>query len=299
MSIPTFGWVISPSAKDLDGAKTLHEENERFIRRLEGSFDTIWVEDHFQWDERPVVECWTDLVYLSAKFPNFNFGPLVLGQSYRNPALTAKMFATLDWLTGGRMIAGIGAGWKEDEYHSYGWEFPSASTRIAQLEEMVQIFRAMWSHSPATFEGDHYTVKDAYCEPLPDPHPPLLIAGGGEKLTLRVVAKYADWMNVGLCDSETFKTKLEALRGHCHDVGREYDEIKKTYFGFVSIKEEEEEPLDRGGLYILQGTPDSVEEEFKEFINLGVEHFMIRFVDFPSTEGLDLFLERVMPRLIG
>jgi alkanesulfonate monooxygenase SsuD/methylene tetrahydromethanopterin reductase-like flavin-dependent oxidoreductase (luciferase family) len=297
MSKPTFGWVISPSAKDSTGANTLHNDNESFIRRLEGSFDTLWVEDHFQWDDRPVVECWTNLVYLSAKFPDFNFGPLVMGQSYRNPALTAKMFATLDWLTGGKIIAGIGAGWKEDEYHSYGWPFPSASTRIEQLEEVVQIFRAMWSNSPASFEGAHYTINEAYCEPLPVPHPPLLIAGGGEKLTLKVVAKYADWMNVPFVDADTYKNKLAVLKGHCDDIGRDYEEIKKTYYAFVSIKEEEEESRDRTGLHFVQGTPDSVEKEFKEFINLGVEHFMIKFIDFPSKEGVELFLERVMPRL--
>jgi alkanesulfonate monooxygenase SsuD/methylene tetrahydromethanopterin reductase-like flavin-dependent oxidoreductase (luciferase family) len=297
MSKITFGWVLSPSTKDSDGARTLHHENEIFIQRLEGSFDTIWVEDHFQWNDRPVVECWTNLVYLSAKYPNFNFGPLVMGQSYRNPALTAKMFATLDWLTGGRMIAGIGAGWKEDEYHSYGWPFPPASSRIGQLEEVVQIFRAMWSSSPATFEGEYYSIKEAYCEPLPDPHPPLLIAGGGERLTLKVVAKYADWMNVGFCDAGTFKTKLEVLKGHCEDVGRDYEEIKKTYFGFVSVTEEEQEPLDRAGLHIVQGTPDVVEAELKDFIELGVEHFMIRYVDFPSLDGAELFLQHVMPKL--
>jgi alkanesulfonate monooxygenase SsuD/methylene tetrahydromethanopterin reductase-like flavin-dependent oxidoreductase (luciferase family) len=261
-------------------------------------FDTIWVEDHFQWDERPVIECWTTLVYLSAKYPGFHFGPLVMGQSYRNPALTAKMFATLDWLTDGRLIAGIGAGWKEDEYHSYGWPFPSASTRIAKLGEVAQIIRAMWNQSPATFEGEYYSIKEAYCEPQPDPQPPLLIAGGGEKLTLRVVARFADWMNVGFCNAETYQSKLAALKGHCQDVGRDYDQIKKTYFGFVSLKEEEQESLDRGGLHIVQGTPGDVEDEFRDFIDLGVEHFMLRFVDFPSMEGLDLFLEQVLPRLI-
>jgi len=299
MSKPTFGWVISAAAVDASGSATLHAENDKFIQRLQGSFDTIWVEDHFQWDDRPVVECWTNLVYLSAKYPDFSFGPLVMGQSYRNPAIIAKMFATLQWLTGGRLIAGIGAGWKVDEYHSYGWPFPTASVRIAQLEETVQIIRAMWEQSPASFEGEHYSIKDAYCEPHPDPAPPLLIAGGGEKLTLRVVAKYADWMNVGFCNAETYKTKLDALRGHCDDIGRDYDGIKKTYYGFVSVKEEKAEPLDRSGLHFVQGTPDEVESDFREFIDLGVEHFMMRFVDFPAMEGLELFLEKVMPGLTG
>lgn len=299
MSDLTFGWVITPTAKDSQQVKTLHQVNQRFIQRLEGHFDTIWVEDHFQWKDRPVIECWTNLVYLAGQFTKFKFGPLVMGQSYRNPALTAKMFATLDWLTDGRLIAGIGAGWKDDEYHSYGWPFPSAATRIAQLEEVVQIFRAMWSQSPATFEGKYYQVKEAYCEPRPDPHPPLLIAGAGEKLTLRVVAKHADWMNVPFIDATAFEGKLEALERHCQDVDRDYAEIKKTYYGLVSIAEEEAEPIDRHGLHYIQGTPDAVLAELKEFVELGVEHFMIKFVDFPSMVGLELFLEHVMPGLIG
>jgi alkanesulfonate monooxygenase SsuD/methylene tetrahydromethanopterin reductase-like flavin-dependent oxidoreductase (luciferase family) len=297
MSKTSFGWVITPNARDAEGAKALHENNDVFIERIKGIFDTLWVEDHFQWDDYPVVECWTALVYYAARHSEFQFGPLVLGQSYRNPALVAKMFATLHWLTDGRLIAGIGAGWKEDEYLSYGWPFPSASVRIAELEEAVQIIRAMWSQSPASFEGKHYSIKDAYCEPRPDPPPPLLVAGGGEKLTLRVVAKYADWMNVGFCNSENFARKLEVLKEHCQDVGRDYDEIKKTYYGLFSITEEISDPIQREDLHFIQGTPAEVTKELKEFLELGAEHIMMKFIDFPATEGLDLFLSEVYPNL--
>jgi alkanesulfonate monooxygenase SsuD/methylene tetrahydromethanopterin reductase-like flavin-dependent oxidoreductase (luciferase family) len=297
MPKPSFGWVITPNARDAEGAKTLHENNDVFIHRLRGVFDTLWVEDHFQWDHYPVVECWTALVYYAARYPDFQFGPLVFGQSYRNPALVAKMLATLHWLTNGRLIAGIGAGWKEDEYLSYGWPYPSARERITQLEEAVQIIQAMWSQSPASFQGKHYSIKDAYCEPRPDPLPPLLIAGGGEKLTLRVAAKFADWMNVAFCDSKTYKRKLDALKGHCQDVGREYDDIKKSYYGFFSIKTEPVKPIERDDLYFIQGTPTEVVKELKRFIELGVEHIMIKFIDFPSTEGMELFLNEVYPNL--
>jgi alkanesulfonate monooxygenase SsuD/methylene tetrahydromethanopterin reductase-like flavin-dependent oxidoreductase (luciferase family) len=297
MSKPTFGWVITPNARDAEGAKALHENNDLFIKRIKGNFNTIWVEDHFQWDDYPVVECWTALVYYAARHPDFRFGPLVFGQSYRNPALVAKMFATLHWLTDGRLIAGIGAGWKEDEYLSYGWPFSSDSVRIAELEEAVQIICTMWSQSPATFEGKYYSIKDAYCEPKPDPPPPLLVAGGGEKLTLRVVAKYADWMNVGFCDSSTYKRKLEALKGHCIEVGRDFNEITKTYYGFFSITPETTDPIERGDLHIIQGTTTEVVKKVKEFIDLGVEHIMMKFIDFPSTVGLDLFLSEVYPNL--
>jgi alkanesulfonate monooxygenase SsuD/methylene tetrahydromethanopterin reductase-like flavin-dependent oxidoreductase (luciferase family) len=297
MSKPSLGWVISPSARSSEGAKTLHKNNDFFIRQLKGKFDILWVEDHFQWDHYPVIECWTALAYYAARYPDFRFGPLVFGQSYRNPALIAKMFASLHWLTDGRLIAGIGAGWKKDEYLSYGWSYPPASERIAQLDEAVQIIRLMWSQSPASFEGAYYSIREAYCEPRPIPIPPLLIAGGGEKLTLRVVAKYADWMNVGFCDAHTYKRKLDALKTHCHDVGRDYDDIKKTYYGFFSIKPEKTEPVHRDDLYLIQGTPPEIVKELKEFLALGVEHIMIKFIDFPSTNGLDLFLNDVYPNL--
>ncbi len=294
MPAPTFGWVITPSARD---ASALHQDNRRFIERVRGAFDTIWVEDHFQWNDRPLVECWTAMSYLAAQHPDFRFGSLVLGQSYRNSALTAKMMATLHWLTGGRTIAGIGAGWKQDEYDAYGWPFPDARTRIEQLEDAVNIIRAMWTQSPANYTGKHYAIKDAYCEPRPDPPPPLLIAGGGEKLTLRVVARYADWMNVPFVTIETFARKLDALKRHCADVGRDYDAIKKTYYGFVDISRDGQRRDRRDDLHVVRGTPDRVAAELQQFVDLGVEHFILRFTDFPRMDGLDLFLSEVMPGL--
>jgi len=301
----TFGWVITPAARDAAGADTLHDNNRRFIERIRRSFgsaqdrpfDTLWVEDHFQWGDRPLVECWTALTYLAAQYSDFKFGSLVLGQSYRNPALTAKMMATLHWLTGGQYIAGIGAGWKQDEYESYGWPYPAARTRIEQLEDAVNIIRVMWTQTPANYTGKHYSIKDAYCEPRPNPPPPLLIAGGGEKLTLRVVAKYADWTNIPFCDVATYARKLEALKRHCADAGRDYESIKKTYFGFVSVTRDGAKPEPRGDLHIVYGMPDKVAAELQQFVDLGVEHFILRFIDFPSMEGLALFLGETLPQL--
>jgi alkanesulfonate monooxygenase SsuD/methylene tetrahydromethanopterin reductase-like flavin-dependent oxidoreductase (luciferase family) len=297
MTKPTHGWVIQPSPRGTTSATTLMDDNHRFIDRVRDVFTTIWVEDHFQWDDRPVLECWTALSNLAAQYPEFTFGALVLGQSYRNPALTAKMMATQHWLSDGRFIAGIGAGWKQDEYEAYGWPYPSDKVRIDQLEEAVEIIRAMWSQSPASYQGKYYTVKDAYCEPRPGPQPPLLIGGGGEKFTLRVVAKHADWMNVGLCDDKTYAHKLNVLRDHCEQVGREYETITKTYFGFISIFQKGKEPDRRDDLHIIYGTPEEVTQELNMFVKLGVQHFMLRFLDFPSTEGLELFIQEVVPNL--
>src|SRR5437588_7531302 len=168
----TYGLVISPTARgqspELEANPTasgrlLMQQNEEHIEAARPVFNTIWVEDHFQWDNKPTIESVTTLAYLAGRHEAMRFGNIVLGQSYRNPALTAKMAANLQMMTGGRFIMGIGAGWKEDEYRAYGYEYPSAGLRIEQLEEAVQIIRALWTQSPANFQGKHYHIENAYC----------------------------------------------------------------------------------------------------------------------------------------
>jgi alkanesulfonate monooxygenase SsuD/methylene tetrahydromethanopterin reductase-like flavin-dependent oxidoreductase (luciferase family) len=297
MPHPTFGWVISPSAATAEAGRELMDNNLKFLREIRGAFDTVWVEDHFQWGARPLLEGWTTLAFLAAQHPEFRFGPLVLGQSYRNPALTAKMFATLHWLTGGRLIAGIGAGWKRDEYDAYNWPFPADRVRLEQLDETIQIIRRMWTESPASFQGRHYSIHQAYCEPRPDPPPPLLVAGAGEKLTLRLAARYADWMNIPFLDPETTRRKLAALDGHCRSEGRQPASILRSYYAFIAVSRDGAVPEARPGIHRIEGTPEAVAEQLQEFVEMGIEHFMVRFTDFPGTEGLELFRERVMPIL--
>ncbi|MEO5953773.1 MAG: LLM class flavin-dependent oxidoreductase, partial [Chloroflexia bacterium] len=226
----TFGWVIYPVPRGQNAeeaatpqslGRALLQANESYIEAMQPHFNTVWVEDHFQWDNRPALEAITTLTYLAGRHEKLNFGHIVLGQSYRNPALTAKMAANLQLMTGGRFILGIGAGWKEDEYRAYGYPYPSAGERIDQLEEAVQIIRALWTESPANFQGKYYSIENAECQPQPDPAIPLLIAGGGEKKTLRVVAKYADWWNHNFCTAEEFAHKQSVLTGHCRDIGRD------------------------------------------------------------------------------
>src|SRR4029077_13575520 len=143
-----------------------------------------WVEDHFQFGDNPLLECWTALCTYGAEFPNLKLGTIVMSQSYRNPAMLAKMGAILQWMSGGQLIYGIGAGWKEDEYKAYGYPFPKPAARIAQLEEAILIARKMWTETPASFQGKHYAIDNAMCTPRPDPIPPILVGGGGEQLTL-------------------------------------------------------------------------------------------------------------------
>jgi alkanesulfonate monooxygenase SsuD/methylene tetrahydromethanopterin reductase-like flavin-dependent oxidoreductase (luciferase family) len=258
----------------------------------------------FQAEDTDTPECWTTISCLAGAFPKLQFGSIVLCQSYRNPALLAKMAATLQVLTGGRLILGIGAGWKEDEYRAYGYDFPKDSVRIAQLAEAVQIIRRMWTETPPTsFEGQYYRIKDATCEPRPDPPPPIMIGGGGERLLLRVVAEQADWWNYPGGSVELYAHKLDVLRGHCRAVGRDYDEILKTWAcELVAIAETEAEakrmaegsPF-RGDSDIV-GTPEQVADQLRRFTDLGVEHFILRFANFPDPAGAELFADTVIPQ---
>ncbi len=168
----------------------------------------------WQPNDTPYLECLTTIAYLAAAYPSLQFGSSVLCQGYRNPALLAKTVANIQLLTGGRFLFGIGAGWLEEEYRAYGFPYPKASVRIAQLEEAIQVVRLLWTQSPASFQGSYYTIEDAYCEPRPDPIPPLMIGGGGEKLTLRLVARHADWWNIPEGSAENYAHKLDVLRGH-------------------------------------------------------------------------------------
>jgi alkanesulfonate monooxygenase SsuD/methylene tetrahydromethanopterin reductase-like flavin-dependent oxidoreductase (luciferase family) len=203
-------------------------------------------------------------------------------------------------LTHGRFILGIGAGWKEDEYLAYGYDFPKASVRIAQLNEAVQIVRKMWTETPASFEGQYYHIRDAYCEPKPSPCPPIMIGGGGEQLTLRVVAKLADWWNLVTRDIDTYAHKLAILRDHCESVGRRCEEIVKVLGSFVAIAETETEAkriAEASRLEPILGTPAQIVDQLQPFIELGVEYFILVFMDYPDPRGSILFAEEVIPQL--
>ena len=302
-----FGWNVPTASPEYVTGEVHVERILNALGDVHKSFDSVWVYDHlhappfFDADDYPRLEAWTTTAYLARAFPNLYFGNMVLGQSYRNPALLAKMAATLQALTGGKVILAIGAGWMESEYHAYGFDFPKASVRIAQLEETVQIIRLMWTEKLATFDGEYYQVKDALCEPKPNPVPPIMIGGNGEQLTLRVVARYADWWNgVGL-NAERMAHKLDVLRSHCEHEGRDYEEIVKTYIGIISIAETEDEAKriasasPRRNSMDFVGTPTQVIKQMQPYVDLGVSHFMLDFSDFPKSTGARLFVDEVMP----
>jgi F420-dependent oxidoreductase-like protein len=206
-----------------------------------GDWESIWVYDHFHTVPEPsqeaTHEAWTLMAALAAVTSRVRLGQMCTCMSYRNPAYLAKVAATIDIISEGRVEMGIGAGWYEHEWLAYGYGFPSAGERIGRLAEGVQIFRDLWTTGSATLQGKHYQVDGAICRPRPlqgttapgSPRNgiPMWIAGGGEKKTLRIAAEFADYTNFDGAP-EGFAHKSEVLRGHCADVGRDYDTIEKT-----------------------------------------------------------------------
>lgn len=294
MATVDFGLMLRPN----DPGHSLQElmaYNRRCIEALTAGFSTLWLEDHLQFGANESPECFTTLTYLAALYPQFRVGTLVLSQSYRNPALLAKMAATVQTLTGGRFILGLGAGWKEDEYLAYGYPFPSVETRMDQLEEALQVIRRLWTAMPATFEGKHYAIRDAYCAPRPSPMLPLLVGGGGEQRTLALVARYADWWNFNSCTVEEYGAKLAILRRHCERVGRNSDEIQLSYLSTLSVAEDPARVLRHPQKHYIAGNAAEVMDEIDRFSALGVRHFMFRV---PNVETLEYFVEHVVPHFL-
>jgi F420-dependent oxidoreductase-like protein len=206
-----------------------------------------WADDHgFVWfsvmdhmiqiprvgaPDEPVLEGWTVLAALAAVTSRIRLATLCTAVGYRNPAHLAKIAASVDLISRGRLTLGLGAGFFEDEYKQYGWEFPSLpATRIRQMEEAVELILKLWTQKRTTFHGRYFRAEDAILEPKPvqRPHPPVMIAGGGERMTLRAVARLADACNIVDGDIADVRHKLAVLRGHCDAVGRAYGTIEKT-----------------------------------------------------------------------
>jgi len=303
------GWHMHSFPVDGSSGPAFLDQIHQTLQTIHPYVDSVWVDDHlmpwatWQPNDTPYLECLTTIAYFAAAYPTLHFGASVLCQSYRNPALLAKMAANLQLLTGGRLIFGIGAGWMESEYRAYNFDFPSPAVRLAQLEEAVQLVKRLWTESPASFAGSHYRIDNAYCEPRPNPIPPLLIGGGGEQLTLRVVAKYADWWNIPGGMVANYARKLEILRQHCAAFGRDYNSIVKTWSAeaiAVAETEAEAQRIAAASPYnslSIVGTPAQVAAQLRPFLDLGVEYLIVRLLDFPATAGIELFLHDVLPRL--
>ena len=281
----------------------------------ESAFDSLWLYDHFLYEggysghpvSEPVLECFTTLGAIAAITRRVRLGQLVLGVPYRNPAMMAKMATTLDLISGGRSILGLGAGWHRREYEAYGWgEFEEAPVRLKRLEETVGIVLALWTERPAEFAGEYYRLDRVQENPAPlqRPHPPIMIGGSGEKVTLRLVARYAQFCNVS-GSPEKVEHLFDTLRAHCERAGRPYEEITRSVYTTVIVgrdagevaaeRERLADYIPGGGALI--GTPDELIETFRDYARAGCQYMILRMPDWSDLEPVRLFSEAVIPAL--
>lgn len=289
------------------------------------TFSSIWVYDHFHTVPEPTTEAtheaWALMAAFAASTSRVALGQMCTCMAYRNPAYLAKVAATVDVISGGRALMGIGAGWYEHEWRAYGYGFPRAGERIEMLDEGVQIMRQMWSEGSATLDGKHYQVDGALCYPQPvqDGGIPLWIAGGGEKKTLRIAARYADYTNFD-GSPEGFAHKSAVLAEHCRDLGRDMDEITRSANYNVVIAETEQGVEDqlawladryRAALperadamaadlrdQPLVGTPEQIVEKLTELERLGMTYAITYFPGVAwDRSPLELFEREVVPNL--
>jgi len=281
-------------------------------------YHSVWIMDHLTWrghqlpfnEKGSVLESWTTLSALASLTQKIRLGTLVLCNSFRNPALLAKMASTLDNVSNGRLELGMGACWHKEEHVAYGFPFPEAKDRIMQLKEAITIIKKMWTEKKPTFQGKYYNIKEAICEPKPmqKPHPPLWIGGAGEKLTLKVVAELADGYNVG-ASPQDFARKMRILKKHCKKVNRDFNAIQKSWVGEVIIDEDEDSlarkietlrprgtPLEEYLKPTIAGSPERCAEKVSEYVREGADLFMLLFRKYKEDEKV--FRERVIPRVV-
>ncbi len=280
---------------------------ERAVKVEELGYHSIWVTDHF-WNrgvpEADVLECTSAMTALSVVTEKLRIGSLVLCNSFRSPGLLAKLLATLDNISNGRLEIGLGAGWMEEEYRAYGYEFPSTATRLRQLEEGIQVVKLLMTEKRATFDGRYYKLNEAYCYPKPvqKPHPPFTIGGSGEKLMLRIVAKYADRWN---CPAgyRNFEHKLAVLKEHCEAVGRDIRQINISEQLLVCLGANQAEVEEKWKIAqrlpfwrtAIKGTPPQIIEQLRERVARGITFFTVIFGDMNSSQSIELFAREVKP----
>ncbi|MBV9230590.1 MAG: LLM class flavin-dependent oxidoreductase [Chloroflexi bacterium] len=292
-----FGWTLYPGLAKGMSARQFKETVRQQVELIHDHIDSLWCVDHVQFGDMPLLEGWTALTYLAAQYPELQLGHMVLCQSFRNPALLAKMGATLQYLSGGRFILGIGAGWHEEEYRAYGYDFPPPRVRTEQLAEALQIVKALWSQEQVTFQGKHSSVNAAYCEPKPEPIPPIVVGGKGNRM-LQLVARYADGWNTPWLSVEDYRQKLAVFEQECHKIGRDPSQIRRGWFGWstcVATKEEASTLTGRG----LLGTPDQIAAQLQAYIDLGVNSFVLGNNDLSDVTTTELLAKEVLPQLKG
>ena len=276
------------------------------------NYESVWVYDHFHTvpspTQDPTFECWSLMAALSQVTKKVRIGQMCTCNSYRNPAYLTKVASTIDAMSGGRLEFAIGAGWYDQEYKAYGYEYPSAGVRLKMLEEALQIYIAMNTEEKASFEGEYYSIKNAINQPKPlqKPYPPLWVCGGGEKVTLKLLAKYGNYGNWDV-DVKGFVHKSEILKDHCEQQKREYSEIKKTLHTNVIIGENQKD-LDNKinritdvtgiprEMYIdkpLVGTVDKVFSTIDEFKSVECAYIIAYVPDIVWGNSLEILSQKI------
>ena len=290
MTETKFGW-LSPVIGNRwsDYQPIVMYQQDHILPEALPHFDSLWIADHFYgFDARtdPFMEAWTVLTWLAARFDDVTLCHHVLGVGYRPPSLTAKMAATLHVLCGERFVLGIGAGWREDEYEAYGYDFPKPSVRFAQLEEAIEICRRMWTEDHPSFEGRFFRIDDAAAPPKPGVPPRICIGAGGERIGLPLAGRLADMWNAMVSDSDHagLSRKRSIVRASADAAGRDPDEIEVSLTVERPLPESDTES-------------ESLLEHLAALKSLGVEHFVMDFGHPQSTEPVMRFVEQVMTPL--
>ncbi len=295
--------------------RTWEEVRETAIAFDDCGFDSVWVCDHIYGvplPTLPILEAWTLLAAVAAITEHVGLGTLVTPPFFRNPAVLAKQVATLDQVSSGRTIMGLGAGWFQPEFEQTGCRFPNLGERMRALEEMVQILTGLWTEERFSLEGEHFQVRDAICEPKPARRPPILIGGGGEKVLMGIVARHADiWNNMAIAQAQLAQ-KIEALKRRCDEEKRDFDTLSVSQQCVVVIAETDAQAraslekaqkvygghlgagLEEHGIW---GTPERVIDCIDRHRKLGCTGFVIEFFGRDTREPARLFAEQVLPAL--
>lgn len=295
-------------------------------------FHSVWMYDHLMLSEslrkqsvskglydhfylpKSTMECLVTITALAAITKRIRIGTLALSVPFRNPSLVAKMLATIDVVSDGRLEVGLGAGGDEEEGKAYGVEYLDLARRIAQLEEATEIMKELWQKEKASYQGSYWSLKEAECYPKPvqRPHPPITIAGGSSSI-IRIMARHADRCNfptVWSMKLQSYQSRLDLLRKYCNEVGRDFDSVEKSVNLPILVCEDRKElakqlskwkpiniPLKKYQKAAVTGTPEDILEKISEFVDMGVSFFMLKFQDAPQTKSLRTFAEEIMKRL--
>ncbi len=292
----------------------------RIVEELD--YDSIWIYDHLcpmsYGPNKNVFEAWTLLPALASETKRIRFGVLVSCNSYRIPAVLAKIASTVDVISKGRLEFGIGAGWHDEEYEAYGIPFPRGKIRIEQLAEAVDLIKKIWTQEKASFQGTYYTIKDleAYPKPYQKPYPPLWIGGQGNKL-LQLAAQHADYINFDEPSIHKIPNQLKILKECCNSIRRDYETLEKSWYGRVIIGENEEEAKRKARKFmeasstnlfhnisfeefldkIIAGTPEQCIEKIQRYIEYGITYFIANFPFSHDLEAHHIFIDKIVNTL--